>query len=478
MDIRDFAGRACDDAHACPTGLLCAKGLCTQSGDPFGDTLPPMPPDGGATVPNGVCVADGGPCTAGLGDCARTGQWVCVAGKLGCSAQPGAPTAERCDNKDNDCDGRADVSREVSLVTVAGRHDALSWVPIQEGGYAAVYEGVRGSGARKVYFRRFDARLAPVGNEQELGDPDARLSRAPVLVADSSDGYAIWADLDANGVKRVQVKRLVLNSGSTRWTQTFPNEDAVGSPRIAVSGSQMDKYVLPIWVRAPGLLVATQVSPQNGVVMKPPQLLTVATEPDGGIHRALEVDALNAGNNDFQVAWVSLDDDGGFTLRSRRIHETLDPANSLLGAFSVKAQVTQPRLVTNRAASSGNADETGLVWREVDTSVKPSPVSLRASYAPLAKVPAVTVAGPAPGGEWSAGVMSTGKGALVVWCQAEDGRMQGRGLDGGMALNLTPTAVGKPYGAASPPALAQNQGFLAIGYGSDGGLYGQLACEP
>jgi|GEM_PF-5714106 len=49
-------------------------------------------------------------CTAGLGECARTGQYVCKADGSGtqCNATPGTPTAEICDNKDNDCDGQTD----------------------------------------------------------------------------------------------------------------------------------------------------------------------------------------------------------------------------------------------------------------------------------------------------------------------------------------------------------------------------------
>jgi hypothetical protein len=49
-------------------------------------------------------------CTVGVGECARTGQYVCKADGSGtqCNATPGTPTAEICDNKDNDCDGQTD----------------------------------------------------------------------------------------------------------------------------------------------------------------------------------------------------------------------------------------------------------------------------------------------------------------------------------------------------------------------------------
>jgi hypothetical protein len=54
----------------------------------------------------------GAACSAGVGECARSGTYVCSASGLStvCSAVAGPPTAEICDNKDNDCDGQTDES--------------------------------------------------------------------------------------------------------------------------------------------------------------------------------------------------------------------------------------------------------------------------------------------------------------------------------------------------------------------------------
>ncbi|MCB9640115.1 MAG: choice-of-anchor D domain-containing protein [Myxococcales bacterium] len=49
-------------------------------------------------------------CTAGLGECARSGTFICRSNGTGtqCSVAAGTPTAELCDAKDNDCDGKVD----------------------------------------------------------------------------------------------------------------------------------------------------------------------------------------------------------------------------------------------------------------------------------------------------------------------------------------------------------------------------------
>jgi hypothetical protein len=64
-------------------------------------------------------------CTVGVGECARTGQYVCKADGSGtqCNATPGTPTAEICDGKDNDCDGQIDEGNICGVVLDLGdRH--------------------------------------------------------------------------------------------------------------------------------------------------------------------------------------------------------------------------------------------------------------------------------------------------------------------------------------------------------------------
>ena len=47
-------------------------------------------------------------CVSGVGACARNGLTTCNNGVLGCSAVPGNPAPEACDQIDNNCDGRVD----------------------------------------------------------------------------------------------------------------------------------------------------------------------------------------------------------------------------------------------------------------------------------------------------------------------------------------------------------------------------------
>ncbi len=53
-------------------------------------------------------------CTVGVGACKRSGTWVCPVDEVSeavCSAAPGSPSPELCDNIDNDCDGVTDESQ-------------------------------------------------------------------------------------------------------------------------------------------------------------------------------------------------------------------------------------------------------------------------------------------------------------------------------------------------------------------------------
>jgi hypothetical protein len=72
-----------------------------------------------------------GSTTCGVGACARTVQ-NCVGGVTQ-TCQPGSPSTEVCDGRDNDCDGAADNSAgppaRVRDLRIAADEGALQWTP-------------------------------------------------------------------------------------------------------------------------------------------------------------------------------------------------------------------------------------------------------------------------------------------------------------------------------------------------------------
>ena len=87
--------------------------------------------DGTADDPwrSGLAQDIGNPCTVGIGACARTGEWVCTRNgrATACSADPGAPSTESCNGLDDDCDGKADEDWRTGLATDTGNPCTVQW---------------------------------------------------------------------------------------------------------------------------------------------------------------------------------------------------------------------------------------------------------------------------------------------------------------------------------------------------------------
>ncbi len=77
-----------------PSGGVCTAGVCGCTS--------------GQSNCGGICRATGASCTVGVGACARTGTVICSGTNTTCSVTAAAPTAEICDGIDNDCDGTVD----------------------------------------------------------------------------------------------------------------------------------------------------------------------------------------------------------------------------------------------------------------------------------------------------------------------------------------------------------------------------------
>ncbi|MEE2755102.1 MAG: MopE-related protein [Myxococcota bacterium] len=106
------AGAACETGELgrCLIGsLTCADGAlqCVRSSEPIDEFCNNDDDDCDGIIDEVPGVGED--CSAGIGACRRVGQRVCSnGGGLVCSATAGSPGAERCDDVDNDCDGRVD----------------------------------------------------------------------------------------------------------------------------------------------------------------------------------------------------------------------------------------------------------------------------------------------------------------------------------------------------------------------------------
>jgi len=113
-------GCACTDGTTQPCGSsnvgACQYGIQTCSGGQWGTCVGSVEPttetcdgtdnDCDGTTDEGYNL--GIICSVGIGSCERTGAYVCSGGTSVCSATPGQPGAEVCNNADDDCDGTID----------------------------------------------------------------------------------------------------------------------------------------------------------------------------------------------------------------------------------------------------------------------------------------------------------------------------------------------------------------------------------
>jgi hypothetical protein len=178
-------------------------------------------------------------CTVGVGECARTGQYVCKADGSGtqCNATPGTPTAEICDGKDNDCDGQIDEGIVCSFAkTIGGSENefAISITHSSDGGYVvAGFTQSFGAGGRDMYVVKLDSS----GNVQwtkTIGGSD--WDEAHSIIQSSDGGYVVAGRTRSFGAGWDDIYVVKLDrSGNVLWTKTIGGSSFDGAFSIIQS---------------------------------------------------------------------------------------------------------------------------------------------------------------------------------------------------------------------------------------------------
>ncbi|MFZ5471681.1 MAG: putative metal-binding motif-containing protein [Myxococcota bacterium] len=477
----DPAGRACDEEHPCAGGRVCVQGLCVP--DPFQGLGDGGQRDAGGS--DGGRCQSGEACTVGLGSCARQGVWVCEADASYCQGTPGSPSAEVCDGLDNDCDGRADLSAEVPLVTPATNQNTqhFSWI-YSPGGYSAVYASDRGGGP-SVFFQRYDEALARSGAEVELADPAGKTSTYPVISRLGDGGVAVWKDQTNANVPRILVGRVDLvgnlipsplpDGGQGPLRRAFSNQDALGPPHLAVAYDQ--RFMMVVWVSLQERLTAAVLN-ADGTVFRNPTVLTPTTLPDGGAPHVQKAHVSPVGDNDFLVGMTTFDD-GAPTVTYQRYMETLAAVGAPVVYSASGGLFTTLRSVALPNPDGGRVENSAGAWVHADLST-----TLQATPWVGMVSPAIE-AGPAIGGSWAIDLVHTGPGLLLSWIEAENGELFAKRLGQPSVLKLTPMSQGtRTYVSGADPAVAvADGGMAAMGYaltraGLGVSIYGQLFCLP
>jgi hypothetical protein len=165
-------------------------------------------------------------CTVGVGECARTGQYVCKADSSGtqCNATPGTPTTEICDGRDNDCDGQIDEGIVCHFAkTIGGGNDdgANSIIQSSDGGYAvAGWTSSFGAGYWDIYV----VKLGSAGNvlwTKTIGGSKYEVANS--IIQSSDGGYVVagWTSSFVAGYYYdIYVVKLD-SAGNVLWTKTI-----------------------------------------------------------------------------------------------------------------------------------------------------------------------------------------------------------------------------------------------------------------
>jgi hypothetical protein len=168
-------------------------------------------------------------CSVGVGECARTGQYVCKADGSGtqCNATPGTPTAEICDGKDNDCDGQIDEGIVCYFAKTIGGSDwdeASSIIQSSDGGYVvAGFTRSFGAGYWDIYVVKLDSGGNVQWTKTIGGSND---DEAWSIIQSSDGGYVVAGSTRSFGAGGYDFYVVKLDSGgNVQWTKTIGGSD-------------------------------------------------------------------------------------------------------------------------------------------------------------------------------------------------------------------------------------------------------------
>jgi hypothetical protein len=413
-----------------------------------------------------------GTCELSAGVCAGA-QRACIAGngEAPCTAASYGPTFEvnefTCDGLDNDCDGRPDISKEAALlVTPNASSNHISMAATASGGSAAVYVDQR-RGASRIFFRRFDAALRPLGNEQELSDPTASDAIRPEIARVSTDFAITWIET-VGGSARIVLIRLS-ETGTVGWNVVVQAGASVfKGPRVAASASGTQNVGV-LWIGADLALNGAVYDGSGGMLTSPRRLVAGA---DAGGDLVFGGDMVRRPNTgDFLAGWVA-QSGGVFHVRFQAF------TNALVGQGTVRDEsVSGETADALRVQVAGDTGEVSGAWLG---TVGMSTTTLR--WLPNALTsPQPVVASTFNGTSADLNLATVASGTAAFWAQGlPTPRLVGLSLGGDAGVrDFTPNGV---TGLYAPGVTSLDGGVLHVGYEADRGmgldLFGQVICRP
>jgi hypothetical protein len=189
----------CGEAGACPQGLTCLEGLCRPPGKTAACEC-----TAGKSRP---CGSNVGSCKQGFQECTSAGTWGECTGSV-------EPSVERCDGRDNDCDGYTDYVPAKMLV-----EDRLPYTNYEtrlfgnDAGYSLLVDATLGDGGIAVLLRHYDDHFNELGAPTVVREGDFSRSFA------ATTGEAVVTALNVEGTVELHLTPMQPGATSLRLAE-------------------------------------------------------------------------------------------------------------------------------------------------------------------------------------------------------------------------------------------------------------------